>query len=68
MFPIINTWLVSSITQHIKKKNLTLHTHLKQLKKKTIRYTESMKMHDTVISKFIVSEYYLWIKITLLNT
>ena len=42
-----------SNTQRIERKNLTLKTRLKRLVRKTIYFSKSELMHDTVIGIFI---------------
>ena len=40
-------------TQRIERKHLTLHTRIKRLARKTICFSKSVLMHDTVIGLFI---------------
>jgi insertion element IS1 protein InsB len=40
-------------TQQLERKHLTLRTRLKRLARKTIGFSTSAKMHDTVIGLFI---------------
>ena len=40
-------------TQKIERKHLTLRTRIKRLARKTICFSKSIKMHDTVIGLFI---------------
>ena len=40
-------------TQKIERKHLTLRTRIKRLARKTICFSKSMRMHDTVIGLFI---------------
>ncbi|NEQ45307.1 MAG: hypothetical protein F6K00_17930 [Leptolyngbya sp. SIOISBB] len=42
-----------SNTQKIERKLLTLHTRIKYLARKTIGFSKSVLMHDTVIGLFI---------------
>ncbi len=46
-------------TQRIERENLTLRNRLKRLNRKTLRYSKSPEMHDTVIGTFIEREYYI---------
>ena len=40
-------------TQRIERKHLTLRTRIKRLARKTICFSKSLRMHDTVIGLFI---------------
>jgi insertion element IS1 protein InsB len=40
-------------TQQIERKHLTLRTRIKQLARKTICFSKSIAMHDTVIGLFV---------------
>lgn len=40
-------------TQKIERKHLTLRTRIKRLARKTIYFSKSLMMHDTVIGLFI---------------
>jgi len=40
-------------TQTIERKNLTLRTHIKRLRRKTICFSKSVEMHDIVIGLVI---------------
>ncbi|EFH3412047.1 hypothetical protein GRO95_26140, partial [Escherichia coli] len=40
-------------TQRIERNNLTLHTHIKRLARKTICFSRSLEIHEKVIGSFI---------------
>jgi insertion element IS1 protein InsB len=40
-------------TQPIERKHLTLRTRIKRLARKTIGFSKSIEMHDTIIGLFI---------------
>jgi len=40
-------------TQQIKRKHLTLRTRIKRLARKTLCFSKSVFMHDTVIGLFV---------------
>ena len=41
------------LTQQLERKHLTLRTRIKRLARKTICFSRSVEMHDTVIGLFI---------------
>jgi hypothetical protein len=45
--------MLQCLTQQLERKHLTLRTRIKRLVRKTICFSKSVEMHDTVIGLFI---------------
>lgn len=53
LLPTTHHWIGKALTQNIERQNLNFRTHLKRLQRKTICFSKSEVMHDTVLKLYI---------------